>query len=315
LVATGNFGPNANVTWDLGPTGAPPLLFGDSVWAALTVPGHVAVVLTVSEHGCTDSFTDSLHVYPDVLAGFTSDTAGCRPFPVSFVQQSSAGTPISFHWDLGDGTSSTDAQPVHVYPAPGQYDVSLTVMTSSGCVDTITLIRPDWITVYQPPVAGFLLPSPSVNVFDPVLHVLDASQDAVQWDYSIDGSTYDTPDVTHVFSDGGTFVITQVVYSGLSCSDTATAVVNVVGDLFYAPNAFTPDGDGVNDVFLPSVLGALTYELGIYDRWGRQLFVSDSVQQGWDGDGASQGVYVYKVRYSTLGAKVRERTGSVTLLR
>jgi gliding motility-associated-like protein len=91
----------------------------------------------------------------------------------------------------------------------------------------------------------------------------------------------------------------------------------------YIPNAFSPNGDGRNDLFKPETNCTVTdYELRIFSRWGQLLFESRSIEAGWDGALAGkpmpQGVYVYRLRYSVEdGDRPRETvaSGQVTLLR
>lgn len=85
----------------------------------------------------------------------------------------------------------------------------------------------------------------------------------------------------------------------------------------YIPNAFTPNGDGINDAFGVKGEGIRNYHLYVYNRWGEVVFESTNPKQQWDGNYAGnpveQGVYVYQVFASGLGKN--SRTGSVTLVR
>ncbi len=85
----------------------------------------------------------------------------------------------------------------------------------------------------------------------------------------------------------------------------------------YIPNAFTPNGDGINDQFGIKGEGVQDYEILVYDRWGEVIFESDSPLKQWDGSykgqPVQQGTYVYQV--FTQGTGKRSRTGSVTLIR
>lgn len=85
----------------------------------------------------------------------------------------------------------------------------------------------------------------------------------------------------------------------------------------YIPNAFTPNGDGVNDAFFVKGEGIRNFHLYIYNRWGEVVFETTNPKQQWDGSYAGnpveQGVYVYQVYASGLGKN--SKTGSVTLVR
>ena len=102
------------------------------------------------------------------------------------------------------------------------------------------------------------------------------------------------------------------------CIDIASAEVCVEGEYaIYAPNAFTPDGDGYNDVWVPvsSVVVPRAWELLVFDRWGRIVFTGTRPGEGWDGDSHPVGVYVWKLRVQDGLGTVREHRGHVSLLR
>ena len=315
LDALGVFGPNATVVWDLGPNGVQPIMQGDPIIADFISPGNYAVVLTITDNGCTEQYADSVYLYPAPIAAFSPDTSGCVPLPVQFANASTAWTPMQFAWDLGDGNTSSSAAPSHSYQIAGMFDVSLKVMTSSGCIDTVELVHPAAVRTYPQPVAGFNVQPPTVNIMDPTVLVSDQSQQAAQWTYWVDGQQVTDPTFLWTFGDAGEFIITQIVSTSNSCADTASMLVSVRDHLFYAPNAFTPDGDGVNEVFLPQVIGAVSYELLVFDRWGGIQFRTSETRQGWDGSAAPPEVYSYKATVVDHGGHAQEYFGSVTLVR
>lgn len=315
LTVTGNFTAQASVLWDLGPGAAPQQMSGPTIAATFVQPGDQVVTVSLTDHGCTDSYTDTVEVFPPPVPLFTTDTMGCLPLEVRFNNQSTAWTPMSYAWDLGDGTTSTDSLPVHTYTVEGQYDVRLTVMTDSGCIDTVSLLRPAAVQVWVPPTAGLYTSTPVVDVLNPDVTINDASVDADSWMYTVEGSTFTTPTFTYAFQEAGTFEVVQVVTSGLGCRDTTSIRVIVTGSLFHAPNAFTPDGDGLNDQWLPVVIGAREYDLAIFDRWGTRLFHTQDPKAGWDGVGLPIGVYTYKAWLAEHGPERYEFVGSITLVR
>lgn len=79
-------------------------------------------------------------------------------------------------------------------------------------------------------------------------------------------------------------MVALVVKSDNSCTDTLLRPI-VVGEDFgiYVSNAFTSNGDGLNDVFQPKGFGIVKYELVIFDRWGGQLFHTNTFEEGWNG--------------------------------
>jgi len=88
---------------------------------------------------------------------------------------------------------------------------------------------------------------------------------------------------------------------------------------FYVPNVFTPNADDRNDVFLPVIRGIKSYELSIFDRWGKKLFSSSDLLTGWNGSLAGeeckQDSYVWKITVSTKLGIEKRFTGQVSLLR
>ncbi len=314
LQATGNFTSAASVVWGLGAGSAPD---SDQPITHPTFPanGTFAVDVTVTENGCTDSFTDSVTIHPRPVPLFTADTAGCIPLDARFTNLSSAWTPMSYLWDFGDGGTSTDADPQHTYTTEGFFDVRLAVSTSDGCIATETLTRPALVQVWPQPYARFAVDPAVASLMQPVIEVNDLSEGTYQWDFELDGLHFDTTHFTYTFDDAGWHAITLIATSGLGCSDTTSLPVFVGGHFFYAPNAFSPDGDGVNEVWRPSVRGARFYRLELFDRWGQVRFSTTDPKSGWDGEGLPPGIYAYKAWLSEWGPLEYEYNGSVLLVR
>lgn len=106
----------------------------------------------------------------------------------------------------------------------------------------------------------------------------------------------------------------------IDCDDADCAFA--CGLDFYVPNAFTPDGDNLNDVFYPvTATDLISYEFRVFNRRGQEIFYSETVKEGWSGNAnggsyfVSSGVYHYAVTYSFTQGDVKVFTGSVTLIR
>jgi gliding motility-associated-like protein len=106
--------------------------------------------------------------------------------------------------------------------------------------------------------------------------------------------------------------------------DTTSQVIVIEHDpVVFIPNAFTPDGDGLNNEFtavFPENMKLASYEMYIYDRWGELVFYSQDPKQGWDaslaGFDAPDGVYSYLVKYKEFGYVNKfQVTGSVVVIR
>lgn len=314
LTAFGNFTSAANLQWDFG-TGVSPDLNSATTTVGWSTLGSHTVTVSVDEGGCTDSFSDSIRIFPLPEPNFTADTNGCVPFAPAFTNSSTAGTPLSYLWHFGDGTSSTDSIPEHVYEAAGIYDVSLTVSTDSGCITSRTLSVPGLITVSpQPTAIATALPT-ATTVLEPEVTFTDHSIDAEKWDFQVEGLHYDTTFFIHTFHDAGWYTALLTVTSGLGCTDTTTLRIFIGDHLFFAPNAFTPNGDGFNEEWKPSVKGAREYQLDIFNRWGEVVFSTNDPEKGWDGKNGIPGMYSYKAWLTEYGPLEKEYNGSFVLIR
>lgn len=314
ISAIGNFTPTANVTWDFG-DGVSPDSGSPTTTVSFSSLGFHVVNLLVEDNGCFGVYTDSIEVFPLPVPVFHADTNGCVPFEPVFTNDSYAWTPMTYLWDLGDGTTSADSLPEHLYETPGSYDITLTVSTDSGCVTSRSLTHGDLFSVWPSPVAQFTADPMSTTVLFPDIDFHDYSIGAVRWDYLVEGLHDTMPDFSHRFSDAGWYDVLLTVHSIHDCMDTATMRVFIGDHLFYAPTAFSPDGDGHNEVWGPSVMGARQYHLDVFDRWGHLVFSTDNPTKGWDGKNGLPGIYAYKAWLTEWGPLEKEYNGSFVLIR
>lgn len=311
----GSFTSGAQAVWDFGTAGSPQAATGTNASARFNEVGVYPVTVSVSENGCFGSFTDSVTVFPFPIADLSSGTGACVGAEFAFQNLSNAATPMTYVWDFGDGEQSTEFEPVHLYKDPGNYTVSLTVSTDSGCISSDVAVRPGQVDVFPLPTAAFSALPREISVFDPQIEVEDLSLGAIGWEYAVEGNTFLSPDFSYSFLEGGQFIITLNVVSENGCVDNTTRTVIVSDHIFWAPNAFTPDGDGLNDTWSPTVIGARNYSLEIFDRWGALRFSTEDPKQGWDGEGLPASVFNYRVRVKEWGAESTEYLGHFSLLR
>lgn len=126
-----------------------------------------------------------------------------------------------------------------------------------------------------------------------------------------------------MYSEPGTYAVALVVKSDHGCVDTIVRPL-VVGEDFgiYVPNAFTPNEDGLNDIFRPKGFGVVKYELQIFDRWGERIFHTKDMNEGWDGkyqgrggDIVEEGAYTWLINVTSVFGKAHELKGHVTLIK
>lgn len=125
------------------------------------------------------------------------------------------------------------------------------------------------------------------------------------------------PIVTVQLSESTCFILKGTSAAG--CTNFDTVCVNITKDWnVYIPNAFTPNGDGINDLFIPAGYAIEKINMTIFDRWGAVIFQTDPDHQGWDGKYkgviCEQGVYVYQIEVISMGGASMKKVGHVTLL-
>ena len=140
------------------------------------------------------------------------------------------------------------------------------------------------------------------------------------WTFGNPDITSSSQNPTFTYQDSGRYNVTLEVTSDKGCKSSISKKV-IVGDEMglFLPNAFTPNGDGSNDVFLAVANNIVKFEMLIFNRGGSLVFQSNDIRKGWDGnvkgEPAENNVYVYKVNYYSKDNKSHSLTGSITLIR
>jgi len=289
-------------------------------------------LIVQNSNGCLDTVTLQATTAPQPVVVFTSDTfAGCPPLCVNFIDQStiSGGSITGWAWDYGDNSLiGTQQNPNHCYNNTGTYTVTLTTTSNNGCVQT--LVYPNMITVYPVPTAIFSATPPVTTVSQTTVAFTDLSQgNPVSWFWNFgtgfpgDTSVLQNPTFTFTQEYGSNYQVELHIVNQYGCTDDTTLEVIVMPEFtFYIPNAFTPNGDGLNDVFFGSGIGIATYEMWIFDRWGNLIFTSKDINQTWDGTVQGNNgslcqidTYVWKVSIVDVFDKRHKYIGHVSLIR
>ncbi|MBL4585583.1 MAG: gliding motility-associated C-terminal domain-containing protein, partial [Flavobacteriales bacterium] len=323
LDAQGFFGTDATFSWDFGAVGFPSTSDLEQPQGVIfNVPGAQNVTLVVEDNGCLSvPFIGTIDVYEMPVAAFEADvTEGCEMLPVNFQDLSYNGNSNLYClWDMGNGSSATESDPGNVYSA-GSYSVHLAIETTEGCADQLT--RSNYLLVHEKPTALFSMSSQQLDILDPRVEVTNLAENVVSSEFTF----YPFADVitamqtTYTYPDTGRYSITQIVTTENDCKDT------IIGELvvkphftFYIPNAFTPDENYLNEVWLPQGQSINIYELTIYDRWNEVIFFSADLETGWDGSyrgkQVQQGTYFYKIDIVDVLGKTHKYRGTFHLLR
>ena len=261
-----------------------------------------------------------MEVIVDALpnVNFTANVqSGCQPLDV-FFSVPNAGPDATYIWDFGDGNVSSQPQDVqYTYTNWGIFDVSLSIIDSSGCSDQITYT--DYMNVLERPIADFnFTPELLDDVQSTAQFFSTSSQITNDWYWSFgDGGTSYSENPTHNYNGPGYYLVNLTATSATGCADVASNYIRYKDVIFmYVPTAFTPNGDGRNDVFQVRARGEINiFSLKIFDRWGELVFSTSDINQPWVGnklDGEyylTTAVFSYVLEYEAWGAALDEPIG------
>jgi gliding motility-associated-like protein len=277
----------------------------------------VYTVVFTDSLGCSENASVTVHVNPIPAIGISSSVMeGCAPVCTKLVAP--AGSE-SYDWSFTDGRTAEGVDPTVCFENAGIYGVSLSVSDSNGCSAQMTWT--ETIEVFAAPVAAFTANPSEISLDEPNVNFTSQSEGADSYTYFFGDPANNyvmAPSAQHAYSDTGSFEVTLVVTNEHGCKDEAVRTIHVGGfTAFYIPNAFSPDGDGTNDVFMPkaSGLSGNGYEMQIFDRWGNLIFVTTDWDKGWDGTymgkEVQSGQYVCKVKYFDNKGFPTDQIGSV----
>jgi gliding motility-associated-like protein len=285
IIYTGTASANAVASWDFG--GGTPQSGTDLGPYEVKYQTTGSVVLTVTDGVCTTvAAPATVTVIPMPVPAFTPDiTEGCAPAVIIFDNKSRNAD--TYQWTFGDGANSTIAAPSHTYNNPGTYSISLTATAQGQC--TATLTKNSLINIVPMPIALFKsspLENTVVEFKYASFEFMNNSQDATtyEWDFG-DGTSSTDMSPLHKYEETGDFRVTLYVTNDIGCTDsTSRAYYKVIPDLLLQiPNAFSPNGDGINDYWSVDGLKArpnATTE--IYNRYGQIVFKGIGFAP-WDG--------------------------------
>jgi gliding motility-associated-like protein len=321
---------------------------GDSIFAQNTwqlVSGVYYDTLT-SYLNCDSIITTTLNVIPTVY--FTINASICQGN--SYYAGGALQTTTGLYYDTLVSTQQCDSivitdlvvhpivfhtRDVHIcqgdnFYTGGNHQSSTgiyvdTLVSSAGCDSILTTN----LTVHPRPTAIFSANPTKTSIRFPTISFTDGSLGAYFWNWNFgepasgasNFSTLQHP--THEYLSPGFFNIWLTVTDTFGCQDSTFRTIEIEDmPLIYVPNAFTPDHDGLNDIFIPKGYGNDWdyYEFSIYNRMGQLLFKTNDIFEGWDGmflgELSPQTVYAWKVvvRHKP-GSEMITLSGTVTLLR
>lgn len=293
----------------------------DNSGNVISIAPGTTTITYLNNGGCSTTALFTVLALPAV--SFSSNvTGGCAPQTIVFTNTGSVSTNCTWTFE-GHGTQTGCGSVSQAFNQAGIYDVTLTTTDANGCSNSATIA--DMIIIHPQVEASFTVDYMQQTVMNPSFRFTNTSSGATSyvWDLG-DGSGSTLTDVTHVYDDvAGVYQVELIATNGF-CTDTALIAVSVVDDLYwFVPNAFTPDGDEVNNYFTPVFSPGFDikdYTFLIYNRWGEIIFESKDMAIGWDGtyNGTicKEGIYTYKILLKERNIDKRyEIAGHVNLLK
>ncbi len=304
------------------------VVWSDGVKDELKRGGLIAgtyIVTVTDASGCTSQQQVNIQA-PQALTARLDHTldvncATGEMVGVAWVKIDGGKAPYQIKWN----TEANNTREINFFSSS---EIMVEITDANGCVTS------DKMRVSFPEVMGGarldfeyrkleITSEPEVFVNDPLQFESYISPEFISWNWDFgDGITSQDKDPVHTYRKGGIYEVKLTAYDVYGCSSVEVNTVQVLGngDLVVIPNAFTPNGDNLNDRFLPVVKGVSTFQMDIFNHWGEHIYSESGLElSGWDGTFKGRllppGNYVYKVTYTTPESKVINKTGAVTLIR
>lgn len=307
--------------WDFGVPGDPDN-HSSAFSPTFTYPdtGTYMVKLVVNRGStCPDSISRIVKIYPTFFADFSFEGLQCPNTPIQFNDSVSgtSGNPSSWLWDFNDGHFSGLPNPVHSFDTGGIYNVTLLVKNQKGCIATA---EHEVVVEQFYPFAG----NDTIIVKGEIINFnAQGGGEGGQYHWS-PSDNLNNPFVKNPvgnYPDTGRFTYVVDILSENFCSGSDTISVWVVGQpSLFVPTAFTPNGDGRNDILKPIGIGYNSIRFfRVLNRWGELVFHTTQFNHGWDGNWkgkpAEIGVYFWVLSVTDRFGAEELIKGDATLIR
>jgi gliding motility-associated-like protein len=302
--------------------------------ASCTLPviedGEACITVTnVYGQQLSDCFDVSVDE-PIFIAMSVSDTALCMPAQFVLTNETASGTFTTQQWTI-NGSPLTNQSTVTFTPTqPGVFDVALEVSTAIGCAyDTLLT---DYLQAFPQPEANYTTEPLILEADNTDVTLVDLSEGSIAtWEWTISlpseelASMEQSPEFSLPLGVGGSYPLQLQVISPEGCSDIITGILTV-NELFnlFIPTTFTPNGDGVNDVFevKGSAIDPNNFQIDIFNRWGETVYSGNDPNEAWTG-GMNENTYylpngLYSYYIATNSLKTGERfeyRGYISIIR
>ncbi|GAB4250884.1 MAG: hypothetical protein Kow0079_04470 [Vicingaceae bacterium] len=313
-----------NTTLTVNPTGNSTnnvsICQGDSVFAGggyQTSAGTYYDTLSTSL-GCDSIVSTVVTVTPQPNALSINDTTVCLSDGIPTLTVNGSGGTITWYSDsTGTTTVGTGSSYTPTITATGSY--TYYVQESNGnCFGPITSVT---VTVGGPTAVISTNPNPPTGAIPFAVDFNDVGTGGTSWNWDFgDGNTSNTQTSNNTYTTTGTYTVVLTVSDGI-CFAYDTITVDVFGESFIIiPNVFSPNNDGINDVFIVTSNNLESLQGEIWNRWGQLMYKWDGINGFWDGrttagEESPEGTYFFIIKAKGLDGTEYEEKGSFTLVR
>ena len=282
-------------------------------------PATAIYTVTPTASGCvglpiTVTITLSSSIVDTTAMLVTPANCGTTTGSISGLTMTSGQAPFSYQWldSLNAPVGSGGATLINV--GPGNYSVTIT--DGNGC----SIVVGPFLVNATPAVVAAFTPDPLTGQTPLTVNFTNNSTGASTylWEFGT-GDVSSVASPAYVYSPLGTFTVCLTAISASNCVDTACSVINIfINSVFIIPNIFTPNGDGINDIFSVQAIGLKTLDAEIFNRWGHKEYEWHTTNGGWDGHTASgvlapNATYYYSIKAIGIDGKKYDEKGYFTL--
>ncbi|MDI1354185.1 MAG: gliding motility-associated C-terminal domain-containing protein [bacterium] len=283
-------------------------------------------LVAIDGKSCANATTTTLEIFPLPEGTLLGDKMeGCAPLCSDYrFAPITTSSVISGSWVINNKHLPSSFS--HCFYEVGTHTVEGTFYDSlTGCKNSVNF----QISVHPVPIADFNYSplKPVENVDDVIFTNSSSGEDLNGFNWTLTSDSPGAPanlssskHTTYHFSESGYYPVAMIVSNTWGCADTLMKTVHVEEDFnLFVPNAFTPNEDKHNELFIPVTRGVKLYKLMIFDRWGAVVFHTDNLTEGWDGtyqgEPCQSGVFTWRMSATSIHGENKELSGHVTLYR
>ena len=278
---------------------------------------HIVTLFITSVNNCMNTKQDTININPLPDVNFVLDSIACidEPINIEYVEGDHENILIR-EWNFGNGTIKENKE--HIYSTAGIYDIALKLVSEEGCTNTSL---PQEIKISDIPQVNFYSNNNPTTLLDAEIKFFNQSEDisTLMWDFNNGIVSYEeNPIIT--FTDTGKYNINLMVKNDYGCENNLTKTITIKPDIsVFIPNSFSPNNDGVNDIFNVKASGIEMFNMKVFDRWGKIIFESNNIDDGWNGDitnySDQSNIYIYFIELYDYNNKRWVYNGEIKLIR